>query len=88
MTSYLEMIDRAMGEPATSKQDTKETKKGSLLKEQPKHGRQADYDPFADLPPNDPAYRGEWQRWFNPLVQHKAGDRSTLHRGSPCAGPG
>jgi hypothetical protein len=30
-----------------------------------------DFDPFADLPPNDPAYQGEWQRWFNLLVQHK-----------------
>jgi hypothetical protein len=29
-------------------------------------------DPFSDLPPNDPAYRPAWRRWFNLLVQHKA----------------
>jgi hypothetical protein len=29
------------------------------------------YDPFADLPPDDPACRGEWQRWFNVLISHR-----------------
>jgi hypothetical protein len=28
-------------------------------------------DIFADLPPNDSAYEGEWLRWFGLLVSHK-----------------
>jgi hypothetical protein len=37
------------------------------------------YDPFAAMPPNDPAYLGAWRRWFSLLISHKLeiGNRPT-----------
>jgi hypothetical protein len=48
-----------------------ETPSVSSVRSESGTSQNPDYDPFANLPPNDPAYRGAWQRWFSLLTSHK-----------------
>ena len=65
-----ESISGSSGSALLGHISNSEPTSGSLGSDRPVVSANLDYDPFADLPPNDPVHRRAWQRWFSLLSSH------------------